>query len=372
MLCFAVASLLLVVTISAAPLVVEKDVRTPPVRKPRELFVQKFEKPERLEPMGDIIPVLHLLMKPGFSDFVNSLTGEDKQTVKLFMSGDLLFVRSQRHALGTEAKGYLNETAHYMHNRVGSKKFLKETPILLARYSSLSTEAKMDLHKNFYKHTKLIELYALYLKAGCFRRSWDPEKIKVPKQASEDDVLQLFKRKQFNGGLELQRWFNGGSELQFQEDALELVALVRFLAHIKILVKHPNIFDLFHNLTDVDKRVIEDYMTSKNFQMKTTAYSDDLSPAVKKLYQEIHNAIDIPSFVDPTSKKFAVQGHKIIRNYEALSFEDKAKFQGTFPTVTRHIDALRLYFKLDSFLDSSPYHQQEMKSNSKVKCVFDS
>uniref|UniRef100_A0A1I7YPK0 RGS domain-containing protein n=1 Tax=Steinernema glaseri TaxID=37863 RepID=A0A1I7YPK0_9BILA len=153
------------------------------------------------------------------------------------------------------------------------------------------------------------------------------------------------------------------------------------------VVKHPNLLDLFKTLTDADKKVINDYMAVFSpprmdnpaylYYMstaevspprrETTANFGDLSPAVKNLYEDMHTYIEIPSFVDPTTERFAEQARKILAKYDALSAEEKAQFQREFPVMTGHIDDLRLYFKIDSFLDSSESHRREREEQEPLR-----
>uniref|UniRef100_A0A1I7YSJ2 Uncharacterized protein n=1 Tax=Steinernema glaseri TaxID=37863 RepID=A0A1I7YSJ2_9BILA len=78
MLCSAAACLFLVVSISATPIAVDKKL---PLRNWTKAYDRKYENVERRNAALQSIDILKGLVRPGFLDFYNELTDEDKQVI---------------------------------------------------------------------------------------------------------------------------------------------------------------------------------------------------------------------------------------------------------------------------------------------------
>uniref|UniRef100_A0A1I7YEA5 Sorting nexin-14 n=1 Tax=Steinernema glaseri TaxID=37863 RepID=A0A1I7YEA5_9BILA len=346
----AVVCLFLAAFVWAAPLAKHSGTLCAP--RPKGIFPYDFENPERMQAIGETLTILNMLVNHRFSEFFSTLTDEEKQSAKWVLLG--ASKPEQRDALGTEAKNYLNQIDEYLPS-VDSPHFREDMFNRIARFNALSAEAKADLSEKFDKHTKMIKVCAFYLKLDSFLDQLDLKRFLSEKVQYTMDVPKLFGKQDKRS-------------LFIIPHIQRLQAFLDGMIYTRKLVIHPILLDLVKNLTDADKKAIDDYMVVVDPpRRETTANLDDLSTAVKNLYQDIHNYIDIPSFLDPTTEKFAEQAHKIIMKHDALSAEDKAQFQKAFPARAGHIEGLRLYFKLDSFLDSSASHKREMEAAKSLR-----
>uniref|UniRef100_A0A1I8APW2 Uncharacterized protein n=1 Tax=Steinernema glaseri TaxID=37863 RepID=A0A1I8APW2_9BILA len=347
----AVACLFLAVGVSAAPLA--ENVGTMCFPRQMGMFPFDFENPGRLSHISETITFLNLMMDHRFASFFSTLTDADKQSTKWHF----FEVSKPKHLekLGTEAQIYLNETFHYMNLRPSSlsgKQFREETPKLLARYKALSAEAKADLSENFEEHTKKIQLYTFHLKLDSFLRQLNLVKFLSKVSGNPQGIGKLFGKKDVQFV----------PPVVFHTSDQWPLAYEFVLSETRRMVNHPNLLELFKSLSDADKKVINDYMVDGSPPRRDNPASlYNMSTAVQNLYYDMHTSIDIPSFIDPTTERFTEQARQIVAKFDALSTEDKAQFRAAFPAMSGHIDGLRFYFKIDSFLDSSESHRRDLE-----------